>query len=531
MLLHAAGVLCIAGSSVLHAQEASRAAAPEAPAPEPRFDVWEYRVLGNSSLPGIRLEEAVYPHLGPAKTIEDVEAARKALETAYHEAGYGTVFVDIPEQNTDGGIVRLQVTEGRIDRVRITGARYFANGDIRTAVPELQSGKIPQLPRVQSELNALNAQTGDRVVVPVLKAGRAPGTVDVELKVDDKLPVHVSLEVSDRYSADTSRLRVNGSLSYTNLFERQHTLSLQYQTAPENPDDVTAIVGSYVFRLESLPNTAFALYAVDSETDVATLGTLSVIGNGQIYGTRAIYSLPRGNSWTHNVAFGLDFKDFSENIRLAEDQSVVTPVQYLNWSAVYSFNQFEGEARNAFSVGANFGVADLANDEEEFANKRFKGRPNYFYVRANLERLQPLPWNLQLFGRVAGQFTQTPLVSNEQFSVGGVDTVRGYLESSQLGDYGASGTLELRETSLSSLLRLPAGAAYVAAFYDAAIVQIMAPLPSQQSTFDLHSAGLGVHIEDWAGFSVGLDWANALESAGRIESGEDRFHFAVKYAF
>src|SRR5262245_1844001 len=88
-----------------------------------RFDVFEYRVLGNKVLPQVEVEKAVYPHLGPNKSLQDVEAAKTALEQAYKTAGYGTVFVDIPVQDVDRGIVRLQVTEGRLDRIRVQGAR------------------------------------------------------------------------------------------------------------------------------------------------------------------------------------------------------------------------------------------------------------------------------------------------------------------------------------------------------------------------------------------------------------------------
>ncbi|WP_324160910.1 ShlB/FhaC/HecB family hemolysin secretion/activation protein [Paraburkholderia sp.] len=496
-----------------------------------QFDVWEYRVLGNSRLPSERVEETVYPFLGAAKTIQDVDRARQALEAAYHDAGYGTVFVDVPEQNTEGGIVRLQVSEGRIDRVRISGARYFANGDIRAAVPELQSGKVPHLPHLQTELNALNAQTGDRAVVPVLKAGRVPGTVDVELKVQDTLPLHASVEVNDRYTADTSKLRANAIVSYGNLFQRQHSLTLQYQTAPEDRADVESIVGTYAFRVPAWGDTTVALYAVDSDTDVATLGTLSVLGKGKIFGLRAVHVLMPVETYSHNVTFGLDYKDFLENIRLPEDEGLVTPIKYLNWSISYGGSKRSQNSLTGVNVSANFGVRGVQNESTEFEEKRFKGAPNYFYLRAGLEQAFRMPFDFQLYGRAAGQFTQSPLVSNEQFAIGGVDTVRGYLESAQLGDYGAVGTVELRQSSLSSLLKLPFGAAYVAAFYDAGIVQIMRPLPSQQSTFDLASAGVGLRIDGWHGFSLAFDWAYPLQDNDRTERGDDRTHFLFKYGF
>ena len=168
----AAAFVAVALPALLHTAPASAQAAQAAAPSEPPFDVLEYRVLGNSVLPVTEVERAVYPFLGEQKTIADVESARQALELAYRSAGYGTVFVDIPEQQVNQGIVRLRATEGHLDRVHITGARYFSNGAIRESIPALARGAIPNLPEVQTQLAAVNARTPDRAVTPILKAGR-----------------------------------------------------------------------------------------------------------------------------------------------------------------------------------------------------------------------------------------------------------------------------------------------------------------------------------------------------------------------
>ena len=94
------------------------------PHPDPGFDLAELRVLGNNTLEAKVIEAAVYPFTGPGKHMADVEAARAALERAYHDHGFGTVFVDIPEQTVDRGIVRLHVTEGRLRQVGFWGGRF-----------------------------------------------------------------------------------------------------------------------------------------------------------------------------------------------------------------------------------------------------------------------------------------------------------------------------------------------------------------------------------------------------------------------
>jgi hemolysin activation/secretion protein len=495
-----------------------------------RFDVLEFRILGNTTLPQDAVERAVYAHLGPGRTIADVEAARASLESTYREAGFGTVFVDIPEQDTAGGVVRLRVTEGRLARVRVTGGRYFSHGRILEAIPALEQGAVPYLPAVQAQAAAVNRGSADRSVTPVLRAGREPGTVDVELKVKDTLPFHGSLELNDRYTADTTRLRATVSLGYDNLFDRQHAASLLFQTAPEATSELRAIVGTYSFRPARFPDVPITLYAVDSDTDVATLGTLSVLGNGQIFGARATRPLPGRENYFHSVSFGVEYKDFLENVLLDVDEGLQTPVSYLNWPVGYNGLWRAADSTTSFNVGVNFGIRGAGNDAREFAEKRYRGVPNYMYLRGGLQHLHTLPHDLQLFARFAAQASSVALVSNEQFSVGGAESVRGYLESNDFGDSGLSGTLELRSLRPAAWAGLPPGSAYVLAFYDAGVVSIVDALPDQASRVDLASWGVGLRAE-WMGLGLALDWAHALTASGTVRAGDERTHFSVRYGF
>ena len=266
------------------------------------------------------------------------------------------------------------------------------------------------------------------------------------------------------------------------------------------------------------------------QSDVAAIGTLSVIGNGQIYGVRAIRTLPEGFGYTHNFTFGLDYKDFLEDILLVDNQ-LSTPINYFTWSGAYTGNLRTERTTSSFNIGANFGVRHFGNSSEEFENKRFKGAANFFYLRAGAQQVRQLPWHMQLFGRVSGQFAQSPLVSNEQLAIGGLETVRGYLESTSLGDYGFSSTIELRNDLLSRPLQLAPGGAYVYVFYDAGVVALLDPLPSQDSSFDLASWGVGFRVGAWHGFDLGFDWARAAARLGTVEPGDSRVHFNFRYGF
>jgi hemolysin activation/secretion protein len=490
---------------VAYADEADQSKA------EQHFDVMEYRVIGNSVLGNRDIERVLYPLLGPNKTLTDVEGARAALESFYHDHGYGTVFVDIPPQKVEGGLVRLRVTEGRVEKEQISGARYFPERDVIAALPAAAPGQVLQLSKLQDELQAVNAATPDRSVVPVLKAGSAPGTVDLALQVHDTLPLHGSLEFNNQASLDTRPLRTIASLSYGDMFGRLDSLSLQYQTTPQQLDQVRVFAANYVFHpLESGLQPSFEY--INSNSNVAAVGTLGVLGIGQITGLRLAYPFLTGAASNQSVTFGVDYKHFRNTINQSATTSEDTPISYLNLSFAYAGLWRSDWRTTTFSLTANAGPRDLVNNEASFANDRFEGRSNYFYLRGDLDFEFKLPADFRLKLRAAGQAAAEPLITNEDFSIAGIDGVRGYLESEVLGDRGIKETFQVTSPGWHAHERV-IGDAYV--FADAGRTWNFAVLGCQPTGtgLDLHSYGGGFDVMPWQKLTGTLTWAKALDSA------------------
>ncbi len=495
-------------------------------AADEQFDVGEIRVLGNTRLPPVAIETAVYPYTGPARTLADVESARQALEAAYRVAGFSTVYVDIPEQNVDDGIVRIQVTEGRLGRVRVEGARYFSARRIRAALPGAKVGEVPNIPELQRDLAALNIETADRSVVPILASGASPGTVDLTLKVEDHLPVRASFEVNDQYTADTTRWRAMASFGYDNLFNRYDSISLQYQTAPEEPDEVGVIAGSYVTRWGHDERNRFAFTLIDSNSAVAAVNTLSVLGAGQIANAQLIFPLVSEANASHSLTFGAAYKDFDETIRLDVDDNLLTPITYLAFTLGQSSVWRSPSGDWTLDSSANFGVRRMFNGSQEFADKRYRARPNYFYLRAEGSRRQRLGEWFEARLRAGGQYAVEPVISNEQFALGGAASVRGYLEASELGDIGFGGSFEL-----GSQPRHWFGDRFLAesfVFLDAGIVAQVAPLPGEERRSDLSSAGIALNLGFDSNYAASVSWAYPLVPSGRTDAGDSRFLFMMR---
>lgn len=494
--------------------------------PELRFPISEYRVGGNTVLAAVDVERAVYPFLGPNKTAADVEQARQALEAIYREKGYSTALVSTPEQSVDSGIVRLEVTEGNVGRVRVTQARYVSGRQIAGEMTAASPGEPIHFPELQTNLSRINRVSPDRAVTPILKPGRNPGEVDLELRVDDTFPVHASFELNDQYTVDTEELRSTVSLAYDNLWQRFHSFSVQYTTAPENQENTEVWAGTYLWRFRDR-NDVLAFYAVDTASDVATVGDINVLGNGRIYGFRWVKPLASDSSFFHSTTVGVDYKDFDESI----DDTLETPVSYTHLSGSYNFGWNLDSYRSSYGVGAGFAIRALGNSPEEFENKRFNANPNYFYLQANTEQLLRIWGGVGLYGKVAGQYTTKPLINNEQFSIGGFNTVRGYLEAERLGDFGAFGTFEVRSPDFGRAIWDEISTFYLFAFYDAGTVAIHQPLPGQDPSSELFSTGVGFRFATEFGLTAALDWARPLRQSVNIDEDEDRLHFALRWGF
>lgn len=520
-------------ASTVHAQsQEAGTEAPEAQGQSPRFDIWEFNVEGNTLLDTKMVERAVYQYLGPAKTINDVELARKHLEELYHSQGFGTVQVDIPEQNVDNGLVRLRVTEGKVDRLRITGSRYYSLGYIRSRVPALAKGNVPYLPDVQAQLGTLNQETQDRKITPVMRPGRTPGSVEIELKVEDEFPLHGSVELNNRYSPDTSTLRLVNNLRYDNLWQRGHSLGLSYLVAPEDPDEVAVFSGTYVMRWPHESNRVLALYALSSDSDVATAGTIAVIGKGTIVGARYIMPLQSLHNYFHNVKLGIDYKDFKEDTFPIGGPTNKTPITYLHWSTEYELNYLTDSSTTRFSIGPQFGLRGVVNDQKDFALKRTQADANYFYLASELNFDYRWPSRVAASVRLDGQWAASPLISNEQYSAGGLESVRGYQESEFLGDDGMRLSLELRSPSYASLIPVDAiDEFYFLAFTDAAKVWFDDATGGQEKSSELIGAGFGMRVGAGKYIGAALDLAWPLKDGEESEQGEIRPHFSVELGF
>lgn len=493
---------------------ATQAATP-APSTGPRFDVMEYVVKGNSILSPADIEAAVYPFMGPGRTVADVEGARAALEKVYQDKGYLSAVVSLPQQKVQGGEVVLEVTEASVAQVKVTGAQYHLPSRIAQALPSVEKGKVTPFPQMQDELAQLQ-RDGQMQITPVISAGKTPDAIDVELKVQDDLPLHGYVAGSNKRSYNTAAGRLEAGLNYDNLFQRGHSIGLNWTYSPYRPAEVNTVVMSYGLPVRATSRLMASWVHSNSNTPTELGGSTVVKGN--TYGLRWRESLPTyGRSIDHSLTAGIDYKDNQDSNENVAGFSTEKPaLRYPAFSVRYDLSRFgnEGQLTTAdatLTVGTG-GLGGRTVDcngvtVDQFACKRNGASPNFQVLKLGASHKQQVwgKWTLNLHGEL--QLASGPLSSQEQFGAGGVDSVRGYYEFEQVGDQGAQMRLELLTPSLADW------AGYTVqtlGFFDRAVVREQQPLPGDIPSVQLGSYGLGLRVASGQGLKISVDLAHPI---------------------
>lgn len=491
------------------------------------FQINEYLVRGNTLIDSVDIENAVEPFLGPGRSLNDVHAARDALQKLYQAKGFQSVVVEVPPQQVKGGVLLLQVAENHIGRMRIEGSKYHSPQAIRDAVPSLAEGTVPDFTKVQQELTDLNREP-DRQVVPLLSPGSLPQTMDVTLKVDDTYPVHGSIEVNNDHSADTPDLRTVVNLRDDNLWQLGHTISASYIVAPQDPQATEVFALSYLAPLNSAWSLLGSAYKSNSNANI--LGGTTVLGKGNAYSLQATRQLPDLGHYTQSVSFGISRKHFDQNITLGADTSAA-PLTYVPLTVSYSGQRASDKSSVDFTLAGTFGLRGIGSGNSAFDNQRYNSREDFAYLHADFDYTHTYAGGYVLFVRAGGQLATVPLVSSEQLAAGGENSVRGYLSAEDTGDNGALASFELRSPSFASWLGSFVNDWRAYFFVDGAHVLLIDPLPGQNGRFTLLSTGFGTRFVVFRDINGQLEYAYPLRADAQTKLHDGNLLFSLKAGF
>ena len=541
-------LLCVCLPAILdpaHAQAPAQqtAQAPAQPAPEPKFEIRSFLVEGATLLAKEEIEGAVGPFAGRDKDFADVQRALEALERAYTDKGFSAVQVILPEQELDKGVVRFKIVEARIARLVIEGSKFFDEDNIRRSLPSVRSGEPPNIHNVADNLRVANENPAKQTTV-LLRGGSEEGQVDAVVRVTDERPTKYSITMDNTGTQQTGLYRIGFGFQHSNLWNRDHVLSMQYVTSPSDNDhpastiphpnrNVFILGASYRIPLYSFGDSLDVSVGYSNVNSGVIQNLFNVSGSGSIFGLRYNANLRKWGEVEQRLAFGLDWRGYRNKVTAGGTALVpdvtVHPIS-VNYYGVYR----TGASETSFNLGA-FKNLPGGNDghTKAFEAARSGGESTYFITRYGINHLQAFANEWQMRLGFNGQLTRDRLVSGEQFGIGGADSVRGYLEREVVNDNGYRGTAEFYTPDYaSSIPFLPGGSRLrTLFFYDWGLTRRYSPLLGEQKQSAIASYGLGFRFSRGTNISFRFDYGVVSDAGGTQGRYENRAHAAFSYIF
>ena len=490
--------------------------------------VRDVRVIGNTTFSDQEIAEVTAPFKNRTLLTEDLERLRLALTLLYINKGYLTSGAIIPDQDVTSGVITVQIIEGKLTQIDIEGNRWFRSSYLRDRL-SLGSRTPVTLGPLQEQLQLLQQDRRIERVNAELRPGDQRGDSVLNVRVTDRNPFHASMEVNNYQTPLVGEIRGVGTLVDDNLTGHGDPLRLSYG---HSSGAFPIVDASYALPFNRYGTTFSPYYRrYGFKLIEPPFSPLNIKTNSEIIGMSLRH--PIYKTVTDEVALSIIGEHlFTQSFLFNGTPDQVTFNSFpgfQNGAATVSALRFAQDwthrtldtvlaVRSRFSVGLNvLGATINANPDTPDGQ--------FFSWLGQAQAIKQFGENLlgmQLLSRMDLQFTNSPLFSLEQVSLGGRYTVRGYREVTILRDNSFIASVESR----FPLLRWANGEPMVqfAPFIDVAHgwnIGDNRPAPTAPITSfpdTLASAGVGLRWNilpnDKASFEV--YWGQQLKHVPRI---------------
>jgi hemolysin activation/secretion protein len=508
---------------------------PAVPPPEERPSipgtilVNRFVFSGNTAFSDRELAKVTAPFTNRSITFAELLQAEAAVTKLYTDAGYINSGAVIPAEQTlsrKGATVKIQVVEGGVEEIRVTVEGRLHPDYVRSRLAIAATKPLNQK-RLLQALQLLQLNPLIQTISAELSAGSRPELSVLSVKVQEAGTFKVEL------FADNGRVKSIGSFergvrfTQGNLLGFGDGLSVEYA----NTDGSNAVYTNYTIPINPY-NGTIELSGSFNNTRVieAPFDRLDITGDSRYFdlsfrqpvmqtpGQELVLGVTASRAESQTALLGVGFP-----LSLGANNDGRTQVSALRFFQEWTQRGSQDvlALRSQFSLGLD--AFDATVSPEPPDGRFFDWRGQGQYVRL----LAP---DTLLVLRSSLQLSANPLLSLEQFTLGGLYSVRGYRQDLLLVDNGIFASAEVR----LPILRVDSvkGVLQVAPFVDVGVgwnnAENLIPTPNPNT---LVSVGLGLQWQMGDRFNARLDWGIPLtqfEVQGNTLS-EQELYFTVNY--
>ena len=357
----------------------------------------------------------------------------------YRNTGYPFARAIIPAQNMSGGVLNIQVIEGRYGKVGTSGDETIA-ADALPFLNDLKPGSVIESTQLESSTLLLGDLAGVRVV-PVMRPSAEVGAGDLDVQVFEEPRFTGSIGFDNQGSRFSGEYRGQVNINYSRLLMLGDELSARLLYTNE---DTWLGNLSYSYPLGYSGLKGIVSYA---HTDY-TLGNLQPerqgVGYARVASAGLSYPLLRSQRSNLVLSGSFQHKRFEDETSLSRE---LRGTDKYRTNAIPVTLQFD-HRDSLLGGGVTYGAITLTHGEIKLGNPSFlKEGGKYSFTKTNLQtaRVQRLTNQLTLFANVSGQYAdKRDLDGSESFSLGGPNGVRAFPTGEGSDSRGWLAQLEMR---------------------------------------------------------------------------------------
>jgi hemolysin activation/secretion protein len=414
--------------------------------------VQSFQVMGSTVFSAEDFAKVTADYLNRPITFAELLAARTAVTQLYIDAGYITTGAYIPaDQDITNGIVEIRVVEGYIEAIEVEGLQHLQPGYVRSRIA--QAGGAPL--NIEQLIEGLQLLQLDPLIDTLsadLAAGTRLGGSIVNLSLQEAQARSLQIGLDNGRSPTIGSFRRRVQFTDRNLLGIGDSFDVSYS----NTDGSNGVTLGYAVPINSNNGTVslrwgrtrsrvidpnFAILNIESFSEDFQLG----------------FRQPILRSPTQELALGLQLTQSVSSstfqlpgVERLEFPLVGAPDGTVQINALRLTQEWtQRNASQVFAVRSTFNVGLEALGAT--VNAGDIPDSNFFSWQGQAQWAQLIAPSTLLLVRLDGQLADRPLLSGEQFRLGGQGSVRGYRQDRVIADNGILASLELR----FPLLQLP----------------------------------------------------------------------------
>ncbi|MBE9037012.1 ShlB/FhaC/HecB family hemolysin secretion/activation protein [aff. Roholtiella sp. LEGE 12411] len=486
--------------------------------------VKHFEIVGSTVFSQEELKQEVADFLNRPISLAELYQARSRITDLYVNNGYVTSGAYIPPQSIESGVVKIQVVEGKFERIQISGTQRLSPNYVRDRIKASLTGPVNQT-RLLETLQLLQRNPLIQNLSAELSAGSRLGTSVLEVKIKEADTFSTQIVLDNGRSPSVGSFRRRLQVTEANLLGFGDDLTIGYAntdgsntfdasyTIPVNPRDGT-ISFSYGTSAANVIEKPFDILDIQAESRQYELTYRQPIVQTPTQEFAVGITASRKESEASYLNEGFGRIPFQSDGADEKGNTRVSAIRFFQeW--VSRNNQEVFAVRSQFNLGVGAFDATINQDAPDSRFFSWQGQAQWVRLLA--------PETLLLL-RLNTQLATTTLVPLEQFGVGGQESVRGYRQDSLLADNGVFASAEVQLPILRA-----GGTLQLIPFADFGLGWNSGTQNPESNM--LASAGLGLQWRGGDRFNARIDWGIPLvdvDSDGRTWQ-ENGVYFSVIY--